>query len=158
MKKRYFDREDTISMNEFVTRYLGTKHNCANLRHIGLKSFNNPYVVGVSNDFALSNIDYVKRRELLVVLDCNGNPGTYLNPLNLKKLVDLENIKGTLKLLEKIRLHELKKILPLYQQYQKLLSEYLILDKWCSNYYELLELSEKKYVLKKIRKEVKKIW
>lgn len=106
--KKFDKINDTISIDRFVSNYLGTFDvDCRKLRHVGLKSFGNPYVVGVSNDFARKNPEYVKTGKILLVLDCRGDLGSYINPELLRKLTDTESIEDTKKILQSARISNL---------------------------------------------------
>jgi len=143
----------TISIQDFVNYYLGTEHDCKNLKHRGLKSFNNPYVIGISNDFATKNPDYVRRNEILVVIDDYGNPGTYINPNLLRKIKTMEECKHLLKLLQKVRIYNLEKINKLYTEYMqnKILDVEKIYVDGCDLFYVL----NKNNILRKIKKYVR---
>lgn len=148
MKRRKYI--DGISIQEFVSYYLGTEHDCYNLKHQGLKSFNNPYVIGVSNDFALKNPDYVMRQELIVVIDDYGKPGTYINPANIHKLIEIETCKEKIKFLESIKCYNFKEIATVYQMWMKLVTDIKFLEGLYGSTYELLYLTNKTKVLKAI--------
>jgi len=150
MKRK--NQVDGISMQNFVSNYLGTQHSCSKLKHQGLKSFNNPYVIGVSNDFALKYPDCVMRQELLVVIDDYGNPGTYINPINIQKLIELEVSKEKIKLLENITCYNFEEIGLLYQVWIKLINDIKCLDALYDSIYELLYLTNKVKILRNIRK------
>lgn len=145
-----------ISIKDFVNYYLGVDHNCSNLRHQGLKSFDNPYVVGVSNDFALKYPEYVARQELLIVIDSHRNPGTYINPENIQKLVELEKCKVELKLLENITCHNFRNINDLYSIWMELTNKINYLESMYGRIYELLFLLEKGRLLRDIRRYAKR--
>jgi len=153
--KRKFNLEG-ITIKEFVNYYLGVNHSCKNLRHQGLKSFNNPYVVGVSNDFALKYPEYVSRQELLIVIDSNRNPGTYINPENIEKLVELEICKRELKLLENVSCHSFTNINDLYSVWMELTHKINYLESMYGRIYELLFMAEKERLLRDIRKYAKR--
>lgn len=148
--------ESTISISEFVSCYLGTEHKCKNLKHKGLKSFNNPYVIGISNEFAIKNPDCIIRNEIVVVIDDYGNPGTYINPNILKQIKNMEEYKNTRNLLEKIKLHNLDNIDILYNEYNNIIKKIDELEKTYIDSCDLLKCLEKKYILREIRKYVKK--
>lgn len=154
IKKNKKDREfvRTISMQEFVREYLGTEHDCENLKHIGLKSFDNPYVIGVSNNFALKNPDSVIRNEILVVIDSYGNPGTYINPKVLKNIETMEQYMITLNLLKKITIHNLNDIKRLYNEYIRVTNEIEKLQTEYINNVDLIRTLDAKNLLKKIKK------
>ena len=77
-----FGVADEISINDFVNEYLNIKGNYTKLRHFELKNMNCPYVIGVSNEFADLNPAFVKQKKyLVIVIDHNGNRGTYVNPV-----------------------------------------------------------------------------
>lgn len=111
------DFENTITIYEFVNDYLEVNQDCKNLRHIGLKSFNSPYIIGVSNDFAIKNKEYVLRNEILIVADAYNNPAAYINPILLRQITTMEELKHTMSILEKVRLHDLMDIRKLYEQF-----------------------------------------
>lgn len=146
---------DGISIRNFVCNYLGTEHECSKLKHQGLKSFNNPYVVGVSNDFALKNPDCVIRQELLMVIDYYGNLGTYINPINIQKLIEIEIAKEKLKLLEHINCHNFEEAAYLYGICDNLIKNINYLEVLYSGTYELLYLLGKFKLLKNIKKHAK---
>ena len=145
----------TISIQDFVNYYLGTEHDCKNLKHRGLKSFNNPYVIGISNDFATKNPDYVRRNEILVVIDDYGNPGTYINPNLLRKIKTMEECKHLLKLLQKVRIYNLEKINKLYTEYMNIQNKILDLEKIYVDGCDLLYVLNKNNILRKIKKYVR---
>lgn len=153
-KSRRSDFINTIPIRDFVTDYLGTEHDCEGLRHIGLKSFKNPYVVGISNDFALKNPDCVVRREILVVMDDYNNPGAYINPEILKNIETMEQYKYSLSLLEKVSLHSLENINKLYNEYNSIICKIDELENAYINGIDLLRCLEVKKIIKKIRKYV----
>lgn len=150
MKKK--KQIDGISIQSFVSNYLGTEHDCPKLKHQGLKSFNNPYVIGVSNDFALKYPDCIMRQELLVVIDDYGNPGTYINPTNLQKITELEICKEKLKLLENISCYSFEEVALLYQVWIKLITDVQCLEGLYGSTYELLYLTNKIKLLRSIKK------
>lgn len=146
----------TIDISDFVTYYLGTNHDCKDLKHKGLKSFDNPYVIGVSNDFALKNPDCVRRKEILVVIDSYGNPGAYINPLLLKQLEDMESYKTILNLLQNIRTHDIAEAKTLYEEYEKIIATKIeLLERQYIDGCDLLNHLQKNSILKEIRDYVK---
>lgn len=153
MKKK--TKIDGISIQTFVEHYLGTRHDCYMLKHQGLKSFNNPYLIGVSNDFAIKNFDYVGKNELVIVIDDFGNPGTYVNPLNIKKLMELEVCKEKIKLLNNISCHNFNEAAILYQMCSQLISDIECLEGLYGGTYELLLLANKNKLIRSIRKQAK---
>lgn len=150
MRRR--NKIDGIPIDSFVDYYLGTKHSCSKLKHQGLKSFDNPYVIGVSNDFAFKYPNYIIKQELIVVIDDYGNPGTYINPINIQKIMELETCKEKIKLLEKISCHSFDEALFLYQVWTQLVINIQCLTGLYSGTYELLYMLNKKNLLRKIKK------
>lgn len=148
---------NTVTISDFVKYYLGTDHDCKDLKHKGLKSFNNPYVVGISNEFAVKNPDCIRRNEILVVIDSYWNPGTYINPLLLKQLEDMETCKTVLNLLSSIRLHNLSQIVHLYDKYMKTVNKIEKLEQQYIDGCDLLNQLQKNSILKEIKEYVKEI-
>lgn len=150
--------QNTITIQEFVNYYLGTEHSCKNLRHQGLKSFNNPYVIGISNDFATKNPDCIIRNEILVVIDDYGNPGSYINPNLLRKIKTMEECKHLIKILQKVRIYRLENINKLYTEYMILQNKISDLEKSYIYGCDLLNVLNKSQVLKRIKRYVKRIY
>ncbi len=121
-----FDRKkDTISISDFVTFYLndGITINCQKLTHRDLKSFNNPYVVTVSYEFASTNRELILTNKIILVTDRYNNIAPYVNPDELRKLEKLEAIDEQIKILKKVRLDQLSKLISLWSKMQVLLYE-----------------------------------
>jgi len=146
--------QNTITICEFVTEYLETNHDCNNLKHIGLKSFNNPYVIGVSNDFAIKNMEYVLRNEILIVVDSSNNPAAYINPFLLKQIESMEQLKYTLNILGKIRLHNLENIKKLYEEYDRINKKMMVIQNNYLTGNEILFKLNKKYILSEIKEYI----
>lgn len=148
-------RIDGIQISEFIGNYLGTHHCCNKLKHQGLKSFNNPYIIGVSNDFAMKNSDCITRQEIIVVIDDYGNPGTYLNPINIMRLTELEVCKEKLKLLQKLCFHNFTEVAASYDTWIELSNKVMYLESVYGFNYNLLYYMEKTSVIRDIRKYAK---
>ena len=121
-----FDKKkDTISITDFVTYYLndGMMIDCKKMTHRDLKSFNNPYVVTVSYEFAATNRELILTNKIILVADRYNNIAPYVNPNELRNLEKLESIDEQIKLLKKVRLDQLSKLIGLWSQMQVLLYE-----------------------------------
>lgn len=149
MRKKDF--VETISISDFVS-LLGTEHDCNGLKHRGLKSFENPYIVGISNDFALKNPELIIKRQIFVVIDDYGNPGTYINPEILKNIETMEQYKCTLNLLGKISVHSLASINKLYEEYTKIVNKMAELQNTYISNIDFFKNLEVKKLLRKIKK------
>lgn len=144
-----------ISIKRFIQQYFGTDHSCSKLKHEGLKSFNNPYIVGISNDFAKKNPECVIKNQVIVVADDYRKIGTYVNPENLKMLLELEICKLQLKSLEKVELHNFYGVTTLYEKFSELEKRIEILEALYGDTYDILYFSNKRKVLREIRKYAK---
>lgn len=152
-KKREYDRiSDTISIDKFVNSYLGAMEvDCKNLRHIGLKSFNNPYVVGLSNDLARKNPEYIKTGEILLVLDSRGDLGAYINPELLKKVTDRKTRKSVKSKIKHLHVNNLEELGEFFEKINVLLREI----KTVEEYEEFLYIVGKENVVENIEKTKK---
>ena len=121
-KEKRFDRvSDAITMKRFVNDYLGTSGvSCDNLRHVGLKSFENPLVIGIDNKIVDKNPEYVKTGKVLIVIDSKGDRGSYINPNLLIDLADKDDLINMKKNLEKIRIKDLRELSKLYNRISKI--------------------------------------
>lgn len=146
---------NTVTISDFVTYYLGTDHDCKFLKHRGLKSFDNPYVIGISNEFALKNPDCIRRNEIIVVMDAYGNPGAYINPLLLKQMEDMESYKTILKLLSDVRKNNLEQAKIIDEEYAKIIAKIEQLEKQYIDGCDLLNQLQKRSLLKEIKEYAK---
>lgn len=111
-----FGIENTISIDEYATHYLGLPGNYEMMLHCGLKDLKCPYVVGLDNRFANKNPELVYKGFLLLVMDYKRRRGTYVNPIYLKRVVTRLDEKA-LEVMERVRVHDFLKAQFLYQQY-----------------------------------------
>ena len=149
-------RKDTVSITDFVTHYLndGKLIDCKKLTHRDLKSFNNPYVVTVSYEFAATNRELILVNKIILVADRYNNIAPYVNPDELRKLEKLNSINEQIKELKKVRINQLAKLIDLWGPMQILLYEKrqieLILNllQEINNQSKIYELGGKSYVKK----------
>lgn len=144
-----------ITMAEFLRDYIKmdiTELETNNLTHKNLKDLthDNPFVIGISNDYV--DIDEIIKRDYLVVIDCFGNVGSYLNPCHLRDITRLELVEKELKILEKSRIVILEKVAEHYFKFKNVSDEYNYLEAKCSGYYDLLRKVNKGNVVGKIEK------
>ena len=86
-----FNVADEISINDFINEYLKIKGDYTKFRHYELRNMDCPYVIGVANEYADNNPDFVKKKKyLLIVIDRNGNRGTYVNPVIAHEFFDYD--------------------------------------------------------------------
>ena len=135
MGKRNLDYVDkvknTIRMEDFITLYLndGNFIDCKNLTHKELKSFNIPYVICVSYDFADANREMVLSGKIILVRDKHGNMAPYINPFLLKKIGTLDDINEQINVLRKMKVKNCAKLVGMWNELQVLLHhQYEILD------------------------------
>lgn len=113
-------KEYAISMNEFLSKYLKMnthKLRTATLSHKDLKylTIGNPLVVGIYNGYV--DIDEIIKNDYLLVYDCNGDIGSYLNPDKLRDLTKLEFVSKQYEIVRKSRIRALEDLDEFYKKY-----------------------------------------
>lgn len=154
---RYLE-EYTITITEFLRDYIKMDVNnikTNNLTHKNLKDLtkDNPLVIGIFNDYV--DVDEIMKRDYLIVTDCFGNIGSYLNPNYLRDMTKLELMEKELKIIEKSKIVMLEELEEYYTKFMSVVREHDYLEKKCSRYYELLENVEKEDTIRKIRRYIK---
>lgn len=150
-------KEYAISMEEFLSKYLkmhASKLCSTTLSHKDLKylTVGNPLVVGIYNRYV--DIDEIKRKDYLLVYDCNGDIGSYLNPDKLRDLTKLEIVSKQYEIVKKNSVNILEDLDELYQKYCSIREELDYLTLKCSGYDEMLTKAEKNGSVGKIKKYV----
>ena len=83
-KRVVFEDGQYIEIDEFLEKYLQGFVDCSRhvkgLTHATLKKLTDGHIIGIDNDFAFYNPQYIKNKYLIVVCDHNNDFGTYLNP------------------------------------------------------------------------------
>lgn len=150
-------KEYAISMEEFLSKYLkmhAGKLCSTTLSYKDLKylTVGNPLVVGIYNRYV--DIDEIKRKDYLLVYDCNGDIGSYLNPDKLRDLTKLEIVSKQYEIVKKSSVNILEDLDELYQKYCSIREELDYLTLKCSGYEEMLTKAEKNGSVGKIKKYV----
>ena len=149
-------REYAISMNEFLSKYLkmhSSKLCATTLSHKDLKylTVGNPLVVGIYNGYIISSII---KKDYLLVYDCNGDIGSYLNPDKLRDLTKLEFVSKQYEIVRKSRIRALEDLDEFYKKYCSVKDELDYLTLKCAGYNEMLTKAEKNGSVGKIKKYV----
>ncbi len=144
-------------MEEFLSKYLkmhAGKLCSTTLSHKDLKylTVGNPLVVGIYNRYV--DIDEIKRKDYLLVYDCNGDIGSYLNPDKLRDLTKLEIVSKQYEIVKKSSVNILEDLDELYQKYCSIREELDYLTLKCSGYEEMLTKAQKNGSVGKIKKYV----
>lgn len=150
-------KEYAISMNEFLSKYLkmNTHKLCtATLSHKDLKylTIGNPLVVGIYNGYV--DIDEIIKNDYLLVYDCNGDIGSYLNPDKLRDLTKLEFVSKQYEIVRKSRIRALEDLDEFYKKYCSIKDELDYLTLKCTGYNEMLTKARKNGSVGKIKKYV----
>ena len=150
-------KDYAISMTEYLNRYLKMNMSglCANtLTHKNLKYLtrDNPLVVGIYNGYV--DIDEIIKKDYLLVYDCFGNIGSYLNPDRLRDLTELEIVSKQFGIVRKSRICALKDLGEFYKKYCSVKDELDYLTLKCAGYKEMLTKAEKNSSVGKIKKYV----
>lgn len=150
-------KEYAISMEEFLSKYLKMnthKLRTAPLSHKDLKylTIGNPLVVGIYNGYV--DIDEIIKNDYLLVYDCNGDIGSYLNPDKLRDLTKLEFVSKQYEIVRKSRIRALEDLDEFYKKYCSIKDELDYLTLKCSGYEEMLTKAQKNGSVGKIKKYV----
>lgn len=150
-------KEYAISMEEFLSKYLkmhASKLCSTTLSHKDLKylTVGNPLVVGIYNGYV--DIDEIIKNDYLLVYDCNGDIGSYLNPDKLRDLTKLEFVSKQYEIVRKSRIRALEDLDEFYKKYCSIKDELDYLTLKCSGYEEMLTKARKNGSVGKIKKYV----
>lgn len=146
--KSPFTKEEAISINEYVNKFLNIGSDAHKLLHSGLKDLKCPYVVGVSNDFANKNPELVKQGYLLLVIDYHNNRGTYINPLFLKSLVNNYEHFKEYNWIKKQKIKDLSELKYHYGKYKELETRVDLNER----FYDLIDELKKSKKVEEIKK------
>ena len=147
-----FSITDEISINDFVNEYLDIKGNFKNFRHFELKTLNCPYVLGVANEYADLNPTFVKEKKyLLIVIDRNGNRGTYINPVLAREFFDYDEDKAKEKM--HYQEHDMQNISKFFEDFMHAKTQY----EAYLEFYNILKETKKIKKFQKIESYEKKL-
>ena len=150
-------KDYAISMAEFLNRYLkmdmsGLRTNTLTHKNLKYLTRDNPLVVGIYNGYV--DIDEIIKKDYLLVYDCFGNIGSYLNPDRLRDLTELEIVSKQFGIVRKSRICALKDLDEFYKKYCSVKDELDYLTLKCAGYKEMLTKAEKNSSVGKIKKYV----
>lgn len=161
-QKRFtFDKNVCITIDEFVNDYLfedrQEKIDAHNLYHSSLRELTNGTLVGISNEFAYYNPNYINNGYLLVVLDAKNNPGTYINPICLRQYFELLSAKKTIdkKWDRKSILHDINKIRKAYVELNRALYIYSLHRDFVNTLDQLFEKTNTKKKIIRLTQETR---
>lgn len=119
-----FTDEDIISIERFITHFLGIELDGNLISHSDLRVLNSKSIKTVDNTFAKKNEDYVHNNYLLLVEDKFKKVRTYVNPEYLPKILDLKLSREALKTQSNNMGEGFSKLLETYSEYEKKFNEY----------------------------------
>ena len=147
-----------ITISQFVNNYLKEEpiENLNNLTHKQFKELtkNNPLVVGIFNGDV--DIDEVLKQDYIIVVDCFGNLGTYLNPEKLRDFTRLEIIEKQFEKVKEMRKLWCKHVVEYYDKYCEAYQEYMYLVHKCEVFEETLYRVNKKGKVRELKRFVDK--
>ena len=146
-----FTIDDAISITKFVTTFLGYQMDCSNLYHCGLRELGLDNVIGVDNNFANKNIEYVKKGFLIIVIDAKGKRGTYLNPVYIQKYLEKDDVEDLYNAFHKLQAIELKKINDYYEKFRQAKIAYEEIERFT----QLLKETHKEGKVKRLERRYK---
>ena len=101
-------------------------------------------------------MEYVLKNEILIVTDAYNNPAAYINPIILKQIETMEQLKYTMNILEKIRIHNIANIKKLYEEFDDLNKRMKLIKNNYLKGNEILRKLNKKYILSELKKYTEK--
>lgn len=146
-----FSTIDEISIDTFVNKFLDIKGDYTRFRHFELRNLDCPYVIGVANEYADNNPDFViNKKYLLIVIDRDGKRGTYINPIIAREFLnfDFEACKQTMN--GRCDLEHLKEF---FENYNKAKSSFMAYQ----SFFEMLVENKKDRKFKRIENYEKKL-
>ena len=88
------------------------------ITHALLRKLTDDHVVGIDNDFAFYNPQYLKNEYLIVVCDSNGDFGTYLNPTLLADYIETDVAKDFIDKMRRTIWHDMKAVREAFINFQ----------------------------------------
>ncbi len=150
--------EYAITIPEFVRNYLReeTETSVDDLTHKQFKELtkDNPLVVGIFNGDV--DIDEVLKQDYVIVKDCFGHLGTYLNPERLRDFTRLDIVEKQYEKVKEMRRLWCKHVFEYYNKYCMAYQELMYLSNKCEVYEEILYKLRKTGKVKQLKNYVDK--
>ena len=158
-KKRVgFYENQYIEIDDFVEYYLKEflcfkEGNVKGLTHAALRKLTDGHVVGIDNDFAFYNQEYIRNYYLIVVLDHNGDFGTYLNPILLAEYIKTDAAKDFIDQMKRTVWHDMKAVRDAFIHFQIAVETYEKNAAFYEQMDHLITASNAKYKVRKLKGE-----
>lgn len=150
----------SINITDFLRDYLKMNVNnirTKNLTHRNLKDLtqDNPLVQGIFNNYV--DLDEIVKKYYLIVKDCYGNYGSYINPDLLRDISHMYILGNNIKKLSDYRITDLTQLDVFYEMYiqcQKYIDEYNYLKRKWPNYDAILKKVHRIKIISSLKKFV----